>query len=145
MKNWGVPARMLLTQASRSLSLLMRLRAGRRLAPSAGGKPPGEPGWKPGAAGQEVAADASVSPHSPQVPPPGSHLRNRCLDCFRRAETRPGLSGQGAGAWSGRLDAARASLGPAPLGRRRAAADRAESSFLAAGACCTPGPPPKRP
>lgn len=52
---------MLPTQASRALSrLLMRLRAGNRLPQCAGGKPPGEPGWSPGVAAAEGAAEAQL-------------------------------------------------------------------------------------
>lgn len=66
----------------------MRLRAGRRLAQSAGGKPLGEPGWKPGGAGWRWLR-ALLCHHSPQVPAPGSHLSNHCLDGFRRPKAKP--------------------------------------------------------
>lgn len=116
---------MLHTRARWGLSWwLMRLRARKHLAPSAGGKPHGEPGWIPGAARVEVAADASVSLH-----PAGSCLGTGPEEPFPWLVPAPSgwtpARGERIGAGEGRLKEARASLGPAPkLGDGRVETER---------------------
>ena len=120
--------RMLLTPAGGALHRrLMRLRAGRLLGRAAGGKPRGGPGWNPGAAGWRPLRTLP-STRAPQVPAGGPEPSSRRpaavpqperrATCSRRAAPEGGLSIP----WA----CARA--------RRRAGAERAESSFLAAGA-----------
>lgn len=120
--------------------LPVRLRAGIRLALSAGGKAPGEPGWSP-ARREWGALRAQLSHRAPQAPAPGSHPRSRRLDWFQRPEAEPSLNGEGSGARNGRLKEARASLGPAPVSRSRRL--ETEQSSRATGVLSSPGQPPK--
>ena len=68
--------------------LPVRLRAGIRLALSAGGKAPGGPGWSP-ARRERGTLRRQLSHRAPQAPAPGSHPRSRRLDWFQRPEAEP--------------------------------------------------------